>query len=85
MNLFHQKLFLNDLEIIDSKKMHGNWKNIQNLKNKKDKNIAFIPQPQSVGLEPTLPEGIWFLVRRLNHSATTATVTDWGNNKIYRE
>ena len=27
---------------------------------------------QSVGLEPTLPEGIWFLVRRLNHSATTA-------------
>ena len=27
---------------------------------------------QSVGFEPTLPEGIWFLVRRLNHSATTA-------------
>ena len=27
---------------------------------------------QSVGLEPTLPEGIWFLVRRLNHSAMTA-------------
>ena len=27
---------------------------------------------RSVGLEPTLPEGIWFLVRRLNHSATTA-------------
>ncbi len=29
--------------------------------------------PQSVGFEPTLPEGIWFLVRRLNHSATTAS------------
>ena len=28
---------------------------------------------QSVGFEPTLPEGIWFLVRRLNHSATTAS------------
>jgi hypothetical protein len=28
---------------------------------------------QSVGLEPTLPEGIWFLVRRLNRSATTAS------------
>ena len=27
---------------------------------------------QSVGLEPTLPEGNWFLVSRLNHSATTA-------------
>ena len=32
------------------------------------KNLA-----QSVGFEPTLPEGIWFLVRRLNHSATTAS------------
>ena len=29
---------------------------------------------QSVGFEPTLPEGIWFLVRRLNHSATTVYV-----------
>ena len=29
---------------------------------------------QSVGFEPTLPEGIWFLVRRLNHSATTAWI-----------
>ena len=27
---------------------------------------------RSAGLEPALPEGIWFLVRRLNHSATTA-------------
>ena len=27
---------------------------------------------QSVGFEPTLPEGNWFLVSRLNHSATTA-------------
>ena len=27
---------------------------------------------QSAGFEPALPEGIWFLVRRLNHSATTA-------------
>lgn len=27
---------------------------------------------QLVGFEPTLPEGIWFRVRRLNHSATTA-------------
>ena len=33
--------------------------------------------PQSVGLEPTLPEGIWFLVRRLNHSATTASTDTW--------
>ena len=32
---------------------------------------------QSVGFEPTLPEGIWFLVRRLNHSATTATWKQW--------
>ena len=31
-----------------------------------------ISMSQSVGLEPTLPEGIWFLVRRLNHSAKTA-------------
>ena len=31
---------------------------------------------QSVGFEPTLPEGIWFLVRRLNHSATTAEIRD---------
>ena len=32
---------------------------------------------QSVGLEPTLPEGNWFLVSRLNHSATTAaTITN---------
>ena len=29
---------------------------------------------QSVGFEPTLPEGNWFLVSRLNHSATTAHV-----------
>ena len=29
---------------------------------------------QSVGFEPTLPEGNWFLVSRLNHSATTAVV-----------
>ena len=29
---------------------------------------------QSVGFEPTLPEGNWFLVSRLNHSATTATL-----------
>ena len=29
---------------------------------------------QSVGFEPTLPEGIWFLVRRLNHSAMTAYI-----------
>ena len=28
---------------------------------------------QLVGFEPTLPEGNWFLVSRLNHSATTAT------------
>ena len=27
---------------------------------------------QSVGFEPTLPEGNWFLVSRLNHSATAA-------------
>ena len=27
---------------------------------------------QSVGFEPTLPEGNWFRVSRLNHSATTA-------------
>ena len=27
---------------------------------------------QLVGFEPTLPEGNWFLVSRLNHSATTA-------------
>ncbi len=27
---------------------------------------------QSAGFEPALPEGIWFRVRRLNHSATTA-------------
>ena len=30
---------------------------------------------QSVGFEPTLPKGIWFLVRRLNHSATTASIS----------
>ena len=29
---------------------------------------------QSVGFEPTLPEGNWFLVSRLNHSATTAHI-----------
>ena len=29
---------------------------------------------QSVGLEPTLPEGNWFLVSRLTHSATTAAM-----------
>ena len=33
-----------------------------------------IPISRSVGLEPTLPEGIWFLVRRLNHSAMTAYI-----------
>ena len=27
---------------------------------------------QSAGFEPALPEGNWFLVSRLNHSATTA-------------
>ena len=27
---------------------------------------------QLIGFEPMLPERIWFLVRRLNHSATTA-------------
>ena len=31
-----------------------------------------INSAQLVGFEPTLPEGIWFLVRRLNRSATTA-------------
>ncbi len=31
---------------------------------------------QSVGFEPTLPEGNWFLVSRLNHSATTAHVIE---------
>ena len=29
---------------------------------------------QSVGFEPTLPEGNWFRVSRLNHSATTAVL-----------
>ena len=33
---------------------------------------------QLVGFEPTLPKGIWFLVRRLNRSATTA----YGDKKI---
>ena len=28
---------------------------------------------QSAGFEPALPEGNWFLVSRLNHSATTAS------------
>ena len=28
---------------------------------------------QPAGFEPVLPEGIWFRVRRLNHSATTAS------------
>ena len=32
-----------------------------------------------VGFEPTLPEGIWFLVRRLNHSAKTA----WHYEMLY--
>ena len=32
---------------------------------------------QSVGFEPTLPEGNWFLVSRLNHSATTACLLHW--------
>ena len=31
---------------------------------------------QLVGFEPTLPEGNWFRVSRLNHSATTATTSD---------
>ena len=32
--------------------------------------VAYLQKiSRSVGLEPTLPEGIWFLVRRLNHSA----------------
>ena len=34
------------------------------LKHKKNSQLA--------GFEPALPEGIWFQVRRLNHSATTA-------------
>ena len=39
---------------------------------KLEKYQKIIHVSRSVGLEPTLPEGIWFLVRRLNHSATTA-------------
>jgi hypothetical protein len=38
---------------------------------------------QSVGFEPTLPEGIWFLVRRLNRSATTASYLQGKIFKIY--
>ncbi len=38
---------------------------------------------QSAGFEPALPEGIWFRVRRLNHSATTAYI--FWQNRIYYE
>ncbi len=31
--------------------------------------LCYQKDSQSVGFEPTLPEGIWFLVRRLNRSA----------------
>ena len=34
-----------------------------------------------VGFEPTLPEGIWFRVRRLNHSATSASCYDIGSTQ----
>ncbi len=37
---------------------------------------------RSVGFEPTLPEGIWFLVRRLNRSATTAYIFLTSNVKL---
>ena len=37
-----------------------------------DLNATKMSLSQSVGFEPTLPEGNWFLVSRLNHSATTA-------------
>ena len=33
--------------------------------------------PQSAGFEPALPEGNWFLVSRLNHSAMTAELKQW--------
>ena len=36
------------------------------------KNEKKYSQLAGSGFEPALPEGIWFLVRRLNHSATTA-------------
>ena len=48
---------------------HLHSHSISSLKKKKRKKKE---RSQSVGFEPTLPEGIWFLVRRLNHSATTA-------------
>ena len=35
---------------------------------------------QSAGFEPALPEGNWFLVSRLNHSATTARLFGGSNN-----
>ena len=37
---------------------------------------------QSAGFEPALPEGNWFLVSRLNHSATTAVVR---SNSFFRD
>ena len=47
----------------------------------------FQKYPQSVGFEPTLPEGNWFLVSRLNHSATTAelqgTATSLGHIELF--
>ena len=48
---------------------YSNFKN-----NDINSQISWWKNSQSVGLEPTLPEGIWFLVRRLNHSATTACI-----------
>ena len=37
----------------------------------------FTHTTQTVGIEPTLPEGNWFLVSRLNRSATSAENIQW--------
>ena len=50
--------------------MKNGWNNVHN------KMLHAKKYSQSVGFEPTLPEGIWFLVRRLNRSAMTARCED---------
>ena len=62
------------------RRLVGSWSNTDVMSCDPDKQKVYLSQ--LVGFEPTLPEGNWFRVSRLNHSATTANLLVWVDEKL---
>ena len=60
----------------------GSWKTVSTMSECQDVRILKRKHSRSVGFEPTPAERNWFLVSRLNHSATTACHCYWTQRTI---